>query len=332
MNAAAMKIPATHLLACSAALACAINAASVCAQEYPTKPVVIVVPFAAGGAVDTVARVLGQKLTDSLGKPVVIDNRPGNSGNIGARYVAKAPNDGHTLLMAALTTHSMNVTLMEGQLGFDLDRDFQPAALVGYLPLVLVVNGSLPVKSVSDLVALGKARPGQLAFGSAGTGSIEHIAAELFKRQAGIEILHVPYKGAAPAMIDLIGGQIAAIFATAPTAIANLKGGRLKPLMTATAKRLSTLPDVPTAREAGLPGFEVAATYGVLLPAGTPAAIVTRLNREIDRVVALPDVQAKFQQLGIEIATATPDELSRRIRGEIAKWGKVIKDANIRIE
>jgi len=327
-----MNVLTTHLIACSAVLACAIDVPSVCAQEYPAKSVVIVVPFAAGGAVDTVARVLGQKLTDGLGKPVVVDNRPGNSGNIGARYVAKAPADGHTLLMAALTTHAMNATLMEGQLGFDLDRDFQPAALVGYLPLVLVVNGSLPVKSVAELVALAKAKPGQLAFGSAGNGSIEHIASEVFKRQTGIDILHVPYKGAAPAMIDLIGGQIAAIFATAPTAIANLKGGRLKPLMSATANRLSTLPDVPSAREAGLPGFEVAATYGVLLPAGTPVAIVTRLNHEIDRVVALPDVQIKFQQLGIETAAATPDEVSRRIRVEIAKWGKVIRDADIRIE
>src|SRR3954469_12857443 len=187
-----MKVMPAGLLHCLALFAYASGGASAYAQDYPSKSVVIVVPFAAGGAVDTVARVLGQKLTDSLGKPVVVDNRPGNSGNIGARYVAKAPADGHTLLMAALTTHAMNTTLMEGQLGFDLDKDFQPAALVGYLPLVLVVNGSLPVKSVAELVKLAKAKPGQLAFGSAGNGSIEHIASEVFKRQAGIDILHVP--------------------------------------------------------------------------------------------------------------------------------------------
>jgi len=327
-----MNLSNACLVACSAMALCGTGAQSALAQEYPTKQVVIVVPFSAGGAVDTVGRVLGQKLQESLGKPTLVDNRPGNSGNIGARQVAKAPNDGHTLLMAALTTHAMNATLMQGQTGYSLDKDFTPVSVVGFLPLVLVVNASLPVNSVSELVALAKSKPGQLAFGSAGSGSIEHVAAEVFKRQAGVDMVHVPYKGAAPAIIDLMGGQIQAIFATAPTALSNLKGGRLKALMVATPSRLSTLPDIPTGREAGLPGFEMGSTYGVLAPAGTPAAIVTRLNREIERMMVLPDVKTKFQQLGIETMSATPEETGRRIQLELDKWGKIIKEENIKID
>ena len=291
-----------------------------------------VVGFAAGGAIDTLARILGQKLAENLGKPVVIDGRPGDSGNIGARFVAKAPNDGHTFLMAALTTYSMNATLMQGQTGYDLDRDFAPVSIVGYLPLVLVVNAYLPANSVPELIKLAKSLPGQLAFGSSGNGSIEHVAAEVFARQAKIRILHVPYRGAAPAMIDLMGGQIQAILTTTTTAINNLKGGRLKPLMVATAERLATLPDVKTAREAGLPGFEVGSTYGILAPAGTPPAIVARLNREFTNIVAMPDVRTRFQQLGVETVTLSPEESARRIRAEIDKWNKVIREANIKIE
>jgi tripartite-type tricarboxylate transporter receptor subunit TctC len=320
------------LLARASLCTCAIIATSVGAQEYPSKTVTIIVPFAAGGAVDTLARILGQKLAENLGKPVVVDGRPGDSGNIGARFVAKAPNDGHTLLMSALTTYSMNATLMQGQTGYDLDRDFAPVSIVGYLPLVLIVNAYLPANSVSELIRLAKSRPGQLAFGSAGNGSIEHVAAEVFGRQAKIQILHVPYRGAAPAIIDLMGGQIQAILTTTTTAINNLKGGRIKPLMVATAERLTTLPDVKTARESGLPGFEIASTYGILAPAGTPAAIVARLNREFANIVAVPDVKTRFQQLGVETTAMPPEEAGRRIRLEIDKWNKVIREANIRIE
>jgi tripartite-type tricarboxylate transporter receptor subunit TctC len=294
------------LLARAALCLCAIIATSVGAQEYPSRTVTIIVPFAAGGAVDTLARILGQKLAENLGKPVVVDGRPGDSGNIGARFVAKAPNDGHTLLMSALTTYSMNATLMQGQTGYDLDRDFAPVSIVGYLPLVLIVNAYLPANSVPELIRLAKSRPGQLAFGSAGNGSIEHVAAEVFGRQAKIQILHVPYRGAAPAIIDLMGGQIQAILTTTTTAINNLKGGRIKPLMVATAERLA--------------------------PAGTPPAIVARLNREFANIVAVPDVKTRFQQLGVETTAMPPEEAGRRIRLEIDKWNKVIREANIRIE
>ena len=319
-----------HLRA--ALIACALIATPAAAQEYPTKSVSIIVGFAAGGAIDTTARILGQKLAENLGKPVVIDGRPGDSGNIGARFVAKAPNDGHTLLMGALTTHSMNATLMQGQLGYDLDRDFAAISVVGSLPLVLVVNSYLPANTVPELIVLAKSRPGQLAFGSSGNGSIEHVAAEMFGRQAKIKILHVPYRGAAPAMVDLMGGQIQAILTTTTTAINNLKGGRLKPLMVATPERLTTLPDVKTGRESGLPGFEVASTYGILAPAGTPPAIVARLNREFTNIVATPDVKARFAQLGIEPAAMSPEESARRIRAELDKWNNVIREANIKME
>lgn len=318
-------------IACVTTLAF-VSASAARAQEYPSKSLTFVVPFAAGGAVDTIARILGQKLSENLGKPVLVDGRPGDSGNIGARYVAKAPPDGHTLMMSALTTYSMNATLMQGQTGYDLDRDFAPVSIVGYLPLVLVVNAYLPANNVPELVRLAKSKPGQLAFGSAGNGSIEHVAAEVFARQAKVQILHVPYRGAAPAIVDLMGGQIQAIMTTTTTAINNLKGGRLKPLMVATAERLPTLPQVPTARESGLPGLEVASTYGVMVPAGTPAAIVARLNRELTNIVAVPDVKTRFQQLGVETAAMPPEEAGRRIRAEIEKWNKVIREANIRIE
>ena len=324
-----MKI---HLPVSAALFTSTLIATPAGAQEFPSKSLSIVVGFAAGGAIDTLARILGQKLAENLGKPVIIDGRPGDSGNIGARFVAKAPSDGHTLLMAALTTYSMNATLMQGQTGYDLDRDFAAVSIVGYLPLVLVVNAYLPANSVPELIQLAKSRPGQLAFGSSGNGSIEHVAAEVFGRQAKIQILHVPYRGAAPAMIDLMGGQIQAILTTTTTAINNLKGGRLKPLMVATAERLATLPDVKTARESGMPGFEVASTYGILAPAGTPPAIVARLNREFANIVAVPDVKTRFQQLGVETAAMPPEETARRIRLEIDKWSKVIREANIRIE
>lgn len=301
------------------------------AQEYPSKQVTLIVGFAPGGGVDTTARTLAPKLTSTLGRPVVVDNRPGNSQNIAARLVAKSPPDGHTLLMAGVTTAALNATLMAGSVGYDLNKDFAPVTLVGYLPLVLVVNASLPANSVAELIKLAKAQPGQFTFGSSGTGSIEHMAAELFSRRAGIKILHVPYKGASAAMPDLMSGQIAAMITTTSTTIANLNG-RLKPLMVATPQRLSTLPNVPTAREAGLKDYEAGSNFGMLAPAGTPQAIVARLYREVEHAAAQPDVKTRFQQLGIEPLITTPEETARRIRNETDRWAKVIREANIKLE
>ena len=314
-----------HLRA--ALIACTLIATPAAAQEYPTKSVSIIVGFAAGGAIDTTARILGQKLAENLGKPVVIDGRPGDSGNIGARFVAKAPNDGHTLLMGALTTHSMNATLMQGQLGYDLDRDFAAISIVGSLPLVLVVNSYLPANTVPELIVLAKSRPGQLAFGSSGNGSIEHVAAEMFGRQAKIKILHVPYRGAAPAMVDLMGGQTQVIVSTMATALPALKSGRIRALAVTTAKRSTFFPDLPTLDEAGVPGYEFSTWYALLAPAGTPNDIITRLNSELVKGLRSDDMKKRIAAEGGDIVGSTPEELTAVIKRDIEKWTKVVAES-----
>ena len=302
------------------------------AQDYPSRPLTLVVPFPAGGAVDVVGRLVGQKLSVGLGKPVTIDNRAGFAGNIGAQYVAKAPADGYTLLMAALTTYSINATLMRGSAGYDLEKDFAPIGIVGVLPLVLVINASLPANSLAELIALARKRPGELTYASAGNGSVEHVTGELFKRQAGVDILHIPYKGAAPAVTDLLGGQVFIMFATVPTALANLKGTRLKAIAVTTPQRLTTLPNVPTMNEAGLKGFEVSSVYGVLAAADTPKPVIDRLNRELAKAVKFSDVKERFQLLGIQPTHTSPEQAAARIRNEIARWGKVVTEASIKVE
>lgn len=314
--------------ACVAALACTASFA----QDYPSRQVTVVVGYAAGGAVDAVARLISQKLGDALGKPVVVDNKAGASGNIGAQFVAKAAPDGHTLLMAPVTTYAMNSLLYPATAGYQLDKDFAGVSTVGYLPLVLVVNEALPARSVADLVKAAKAKPGGMDYGSSGNGSIEHVAGEMFKQQAGVSMVHIPYRGAAPAITDLMAGQLSLMFATVPTAVANLKTGKLRPLAVTTPERIGALRDVPTAREAGYPGFEVASVYAVLAPAATPRPVVQRLNQEIAKILQMPDVQARFQTLGIERASATPEETTQRLGQELAKWGKVIKDSGIKVD
>lgn len=302
------------------------------AQEYPARQVSLVVGYSAGGAVDAVARLVGQKLADALGKPFVVDNKTGASGNIGAQFVARAPADGYTLLVAPLTSYAMNAQLYPATVGFQLDRDFTGVSLLGYLPVVLVVNDALPARTTAELVRQAKAKPGSLSYGSSGNGSIEHVAGEMFKQLAGVRMVHIPYRGAAPAITDVMGGQVQLMFATVPTAIANLKTGKLRPLAVLTRERLAALPDVPTAREAGYPGFEVASTYAILAPAGTPPAVLQKLNHEIAKLQQAPDVRARFQTLGIETLGATPEETSQRVGQEIAKWGKAIKDNGIKAE
>lgn len=314
--------------ACAAVLACTAPFA----QDYPSRQVTVVVGYAAGGAVDAVARLISQKLGDALGKPVVVDNKAGASGNIGAQFVAKAAPDGHTLLMAPVTTYAMNSLLYPATAGYQLDKDFAGVSTVGYLPLVLVVNEALPARSVADLVKAAKAKPGGMDYGSSGNGSIEHVAGEMFKQQAGVSMVHIPYRGAAPAITDLMAGQLSLMFATVPTAVANLKTGKLRPLAVTTPERIGALRDVPTAREAGYPGFEVASVYAVLAPAATPRPVVQRLNQEIAKILQMPDVQARFQTLGIERASATPEETTQRLGQELAKWGKVIKDSGIKVD
>lgn len=314
--------------ACAAALACT----TLFAQDYPSRQVTMVVGYAAGGAVDAVARLISQKLGDALGKPVVVDNKAGASGNIGAQFVAKAAPDGHTLLMAPVTTYAMNSLLYPATAGYHLDKDFAGVSTVGYLPLVLVVNEALPARSVTDLVKAAKAKPGGMDYGSAGNGSIEHVAGEMFKQQAGVSMVHIPYRGAAPAITDLMAGQLSLMFATVPTAVANLKSGKLRPLAVTTPERIGALRDVPTTREAGYPGFEVASVYAVLAPAATPQPVVQRLNQEIGKILQMPDVQARFQTLGIERAASTPEEATQRLGQELAQWRKVIQSSSIKAD
>jgi tripartite-type tricarboxylate transporter receptor subunit TctC len=302
------------------------------AQDYPTRQVTMIVAYPPGGAVDAVGRLIAQRLGDSLGKPVVVDNKSGASGNIGAQFVAKAPPDGYTLLVAPLTSYAMNSLLLPASTGYQLDKDYAPVSLVGYLPLVMMANEAVPASTPAQLVAIAKAKPASLNYASSGNGSIEHVAGEMFKRQAGVSLLHIPYRGAAPAMTDLLSGQVQVMFATAATAVANMKTGRIKPLMVATPQRIAALPDVPTAREAGFAGFEVASTYAVLAPAGTPAPVVKRLNQEITKIMQLPEVRTRFQTLGIEAMNSTPEEAGARVNAELAKWGQVIKASNIKAD
>ena len=320
------------LLAASASIAFIVGSDTAQAQDYPSRTVQIIVPFSAGGAVDAVGRLMAQKLSDRLGKPVVVDNRPGASGNIGANAVARSPADGYTLLMAAVTNYAINAPLQPAQVTYSLEKDFVPIAIVGNVPLMLVVNPSVPATSLQQFIQLAKAKPGQLTFASSGNGSTEHLAGELFKKLAGVDMLHVPYKGGAPAVADVMGGQVNAMVATTPNVLPNVKGNRLRALVTAMPARNAQLPDVPTSAEAGLPGFEVASVYGVLTPAGTPQAVVNRLASELNAILQMPDTVDRLQQLGIEASYSAPDDAARRIRAEFAKWSKVIQDANIKVE
>lgn len=297
--------------------------------EWPDRPIKLVVPFPPGGATDVIGRVLAKELTESLGQQVVVDNRPGATGNIGADLVAKSPPDGYTLLMGALTSHSINATLQKN-LPYDIEKDFTPISIAGVVPLVFVVHPSVPAQSLSDLIKLAKAKPGYLTFASSGNGGPQHLAGEMFKRMAGVEMLHVPYKGSGPAMTDLVGGQVLTMIETAPAALPFIKSNRLRALAAASRQRIPMLPDLPSAAEAGLPDFEVNSMFGVLAPAGTPRSIVVRLNAEITRILARPEVKEKMLEQGAVASPTSPEEARKRIQDEIAKWAKVVKEAGIK--
>jgi len=301
------------------------------AQPYPSKPIRFIVPFPAGGIADVMARVFGQKFNDAWGQPVVIENRPGAGGNIGAEAVAKSPPDGYTLVMGSIGTHSVNISLFS-RMPFDPVRDFAPIALVIKSQNLLVVHPSVPAKTVQELIALARARPGQLAYASAGNGTAGHLAGELFKAMAKIDIVHIPYKGNVPAITDLIGGQTSMTFATMPTVLPQVKADRLRALAVTGAQRSSALPNAPTVAEAALPGFEVTNWIGVFAPAGTPADIVAKLNAEIMRIMRLPDVEPRLASEGAQFTPNTPNEFAAFVKSEIAKWGKVIRDAGLRAD
>jgi tripartite-type tricarboxylate transporter receptor subunit TctC len=302
------------------------------AQEYPNRPIKMVVPYPPGGATDVIGRVLGVKLSAALGQPVVIENRAGAGGNLGAAVVAKAPADGYTVLMGALTSHSINAALNPQGVPFDIQKSFIPISIVGTVPLVFVVHPSVKANTLAELIALAKAKPGSLAFASSGTGSPQHLASEMFKRMAGVEVLHVPYKGSSPAMVDLIGGQVQAMIETAPSAQAHIKSGKIRALATTTLQAVDTLPGVPTATEAGLKGFEVTSMFGLAVPAGTPESIVNRISVELKKILSEPEVKESLLAQGAFATYTSPLEASRAISKEYNKWLKVIKDGNIKPE
>ena len=297
---------------------------------YPDKPIRLVVPFPPGGATDVIGRVMAMRLTTVLGQTVIVDNRAGASGNIGADAVAKAAPDGYTLLLGAVTSHSINATLEKATVKYSFEKDLVPVAIVGSVPLVFVVNPTVPVKTLKELIAYAKSKPGDLSFASSGAGGPQRLAAEMFKRSAGVDMMHVPYKGSGPAMTDLIGGQVLTMVETVPAALPHIKAGKLRPLAVTTSQRISMLPDVPTAGEAGLPGFEVSSLFGILAPAGTPREIVARLNAEIVKLLALPEVKEQLLAQGAYTVTTTPEQAAARIHHEIEMWAGVIRDANVK--
>ncbi|MGJ7533519.1 MULTISPECIES: Bug family tripartite tricarboxylate transporter substrate binding protein [unclassified Variovorax] len=328
-------IPRRH--ACLAAAAAALLPASRAAmaqQAYPSKPIRMVIPFPPGGSTDVLGRAIGIELGRAWHQPVVVDNLPGAGGSIGADKVAKSPADGYTLLMGHIGTLAINPSLYP-KLDYDPVRSFAPVAWVARVPNVLVVHSSVPARTLAELVALAKARPGQLAFGSGGNGSAAHIATEYLKLQTGASLLHVPYRGTAPAVTDLLAGQLQLLFTGAPALLPHIKSGKLRALAVSSPKRIALLPDVPTVAESGVPGtkdFEADQWYGVVAPAGTPADIVAMLNRQINQSLNTPDVHARLAAEGAEPAPTTPQAFGQLIASEMKRWDRVIKSAHITVD
>jgi tripartite-type tricarboxylate transporter receptor subunit TctC len=295
-------------------------------QPYPNRPLRIVVPLSAGAA-DTLSRTIAAKLTERWGQPVIVENRPGAGTTLGTDLVAKAPADGYTLLMATFS-HAVNATFYR-TLPYDTLKDFAAVTLVASAPNILEVHPSVPAKTVPELIAMAKAQPGKLNFASAGNGSSSHLAGELFKSLAGVQIVHVPYKGAAPAMNDVLGGRVEMTFDPLPSSLAHIKAGKLRPLAVTTTSRSAALPDVPTMAEAGVPGYELNGWSGLLVHAGTPKEIVRALNQEIVAIIKAPEPKERFTGLGFDIVGNTPEQFQAFIEAEVVKWGKVVRDANV---
>ena len=314
---------------CSLMLAAAFPAAA--AEPYPNKPIRLIVPYAAGGGTDVMARAFAQRLASALSVQIVVENRTGAGGNIAASAVAKAAPDGYTLFFGAAGPLAVNPALYD-KLPFDPVKDFVPIGLVGLMPLFLTVPAALPVQTLKDLVALAKARPGQLNYASSGIGGTTHLAMEWLKSQTGISITHVPYKGTAAGVSDMIGGNIQVIFDAWPTTGPHVQSGKLKYLAVSTAKRSALEPHLPTVAESGLTGFDLYVWYGVMAPAGTPADIVAKLSGEAAKVMVLPDLKARFASLGMEPMTGTPEQFAEHLRAETAKWARIVRDSGAKAE
>ena len=311
----------------------AIAQSDAAVKNYPDKPIRLVIPFPPGGATDVIGRIMAQELSKSLNQQVVPDNRAGDSGNIGADLVAKSPADGYTWLMGALTSHAINTNLDKDKIKYNLEKDFTPVAIVGVVPLVFVVNPSVPVKNMKEFIAYAKANPGKLTFASSGAGAPQRLAMEMFRFQLGLDMLHIPYKGSGPAMTDLVGGQVLSMSETVPAALQFIQAGQLRALAVTTAKRISQLPDVPTITEAtGLPNFDVVSMFGIEAPAGTPPAIVNKLSADIKTILQRPDVQERMLAAGVYVNYLSPADSSKRITRELNMWAKVVKDANVKAD
>lgn len=296
---------------------------------YPTGPVKMIVPFGAGGSTDNIARTVAAKLTEALGQPVVVDNRPGGNAIIGTEAVMKATPDGQTILLTSVD-HSVIPQMLPTP--YDPVRDFVPIGGVSFSQLLLVVHPSMPANTLQELIALAKSKPGQLNYASSGSGGVPHLTTELFARDAGVKMQHIPYKGGGPAMIDLVGGQVQLTFAVPINAIAHVRGGRLKPIAITGSTRLAALPQVPTFTESGMPGFDVKTWFAAFAPAATPRPIVDRLSAEIVRLLTLPDVQEKLAAQGMEPFPTTSDQFAAILRADYAKYGEIIRSANIKID
>jgi tripartite-type tricarboxylate transporter receptor subunit TctC len=308
-------------------LALAAAAAGAAAQQYPSKPVRFVVPFVAGGPTDIQGRMLGEKLAQRLGQQFIIDNRGGANGNIGMEIVAKAPPDGYTLVIATVGTWAVNPSLYK--LAFDVTKDFAPIILVSTSPAVLVVHPSVPANNVKELVALAKSKPGKLNYGSSGVGGLGHISGELFCLMSGTKMVHIPYKSSAPSLTDLIAGQIEVLFNNAISTVPHIKSGKARALAVTSAKRMPALPDLPTIDEAGIKGYDNSSWSAVGATAGTPKAIITRLNSELAAILKTPDIQEKSAAVGADVIGGTPEQFAAYLKSEIAKFARVVKEAKI---
>lgn len=320
------------VMAATALVALGATGVAQAQSDYPNKPVRLVVPYAPSGATDVIGRVLAKQLSEALGQQFVVDNRAGAGGSLGAGQVAKSPADGYTLLMGAFTSHTINAALTPAVTPFDIHKSFSHISIVGTVPLVFVVNPNVPAKSVKELVALAKEKPGSVTLASAGNGSPQHLAIEMFKRQAQVDVVHVPYKGSGPALADLLGGQVNAMIDTVPAAQSQIKAGKLRALATTTKERVPSIPDVPTVVEAGLPEMQVSSMFALSAPAGTPAAVVQKINAALKVILSKQDVKDSMLAQGTIATYGAPDESTKIINAEYAKWAKLITDSNIKAE
>ncbi len=308
---------------------CAVGAPAFAQDKWPSKPIKYIVPFPPGGTTDILARLISAKLSTALGQQVLVENKAGAGGNIGSDFVAKSAPDGYTILGGTISSHAINVS-MYANMPYDPVKDFVPITLIGTNANVLVVDPKNPAKDLKELIAQAKAKPGAMSFASAGNGTSQHLSGELFKSMAGLQMEHIPYKGSAPAIQDVMAGQVPMMFDTTVVAAPHIKGGNVRALAVTSSKRVKGMESIPTMAEAGVPGYELVSWQGVFAPAATPKAIVTRLNAELVKIIAMPDIRERLDSLGVDPVANTPEEFAAFQKAEIAKWAKVVKDANIK--